>query len=409
MYVVDFHLHSKYSRATSKDMEPRTLSQVAKWKGVHMLGTGDILHPAYRREVQGLLKEKGEGVYTLDGVDFLLTVETSHVYSQDGRLRKIHIVWIFPDFQTVERAARALEMYGKLDADGRPTFGLSVIEMTELMMAVNEDIMIIPAHVWTPWFSLFGSNSGFDSVEEAFGPFTGRVLALETGLSSDPPMNWRVSSLDSFALVSNSDAHSPDRIGREANVFREPVTFYSLREILQTKDRSRFLFTIEFYPEERKYHYDGHRSCGIRFHPKETRKTHGICPVCGRPLTVGVLHRVEKLADRPEGFVPPNAIPYKNLIPLKEIIAQDLGQGVDTKGVLYEYQKGIRRFGNELEILLNVPEEDLKQVFRPRTVEGILKARRGEVRVEPGYDGVYGKILVVDEQNREEPQQGTLF
>lgn len=408
MYIADLHIHSKYSRATSKGMEPITLSKFAKLKGINLLGTGDVLHPQYRKELKSVLKEKTYGVYTLNSVDFMLTVETSHVYSHNGRVRKIHILWVFPDFETVDRTARALEMYGNLVADGRPTFGLSVQEMMEIVLSVNPDVIAIPAHAWTPWFSIFGSNSGYDSIREAFGSFLQYVPAIETGLSSDPPMNWRVSALDKFSLVSNSDAHSPDRIGREANAFSEPVDFYSLREILQRKNQHKFLFTIEFFPEEGKYHYDGHRSCGVRLHPSETKRLRNICPICGKPLTVGVLNRVEQLADRPEGFVPENSIPFKNLIPLKEIIAQDLGVAPDTKSVESEYRKGIHYFGNELNILLNVPEEDLKHVFRPDTVQGIIKAREGKIRVEPGYDGVYGKIIVIEKVPKPKVQD-TLF
>ncbi len=411
MYIADLHIHSRFSRATSRGMEPITLSKFAKIKGVHLLGTGDVLHPQYRKELKSVLREKKNGVYTFNGVDFMLTVETSHVYSHNGRVRKIHILWVFPDFETVDRTARALEMYGNLESDGRPTFGLTVQEMMEIVLSVNQDVIAIPAHAWTPWFSIFGSNSGYDSIEEAFGNFLPYITAIETGLSSDPPMNWRVSALDKFALVSNSDAHSPDKIGREANIFSEPIDFYSLKETLKKKDKQKFLFTIEFFPEEGKYHYDGHRSCGICLHPSETRKLRNKCPVCGKPLTVGVLNRVEQLADRPEGFIPENSIPYKNLVPLKEIIAQDLGVSPGTKSVEAEYLKGIQKFGNELEILLNVPEEELRYVFRPDTVRGIIKAREGKIRVEPGYDGVYGKIIVVEKDSRPKHrvQEETLF
>ena len=408
MYVADLHLHSKYSRATSRNMEPRALAQVARRKGVHLLGTGDVLHPAYRQELKEILREKGNGVYEYDGVDFLLTTETSHVFSQNGKLRKIHLVLLFPDFDTVDRVARKLEsLGGNLTADGRPTFGLSVVDMLDLLFSVNEEVLVIPAHAWTPWFSLFGSRSGFDSPEEALGPFLEKVPAIETGLSSDPPMNWRVSALDRFVLVSNSDAHSPDKIGREANVFSEPVDFYELRRILFDHDRQRFLFTIEFFPEEGKYHYDGHRSCGVRFHPRETRQHRGLCPVCGRPLTVGVLYRVEQLADRPEGYIPPGAIPYRHLVPLKEILADVLGVGPNTKKVAQVYETALRHLGPELEILLRVPEADLERWLGPKVARAIVQVRRGEVQVEPGYDGVYGTVRVAPP--RESPNQGTLF
>ncbi len=409
MYIADLHLHSKYSRATSRNMEPPALARVARRKGVHLLGTGDVLHPAYRQELKEILREKGNGVYEYDGVDFLLTTETSHVFSQGGRLRKIHLVLLFPDFDTVDRVAQKLEsLGGNLTADGRPTFGLSVVDMLDLLFSVNEEILVIPAHAWTPWFSLFGSRSGFDSPEEALGPFLEKVPAIETGLSSDPPMNWRVSALDRFVLVSNSDAHSPDKIGREANVFREPVDFYELRRILLDHDRQRFLFTIEFFPEEGKYHYDGHRTCGVRFHPRETRQHRGLCPVCGRPLTVGVLYRVEQLADRPEGYVPPGAIPYRHLVPLKEILADVLGVGPNTKKVAQLYETALQHLGTEMDILLRVPEEDLRRWLGTPVARAIVQVRRGEVDIEPGYDGVYGTVRVRPPEPRQ-PEQGSLF
>ncbi|MEO0146932.1 MAG: endonuclease Q family protein, partial [candidate division WOR-3 bacterium] len=263
---------------------------------------------------------------------------------------------------------------------------------TKFILDQVPDAMVIPAHIWTPWFSVFGANSGFNSLQEAFGPLVDSITALETGLSSDPPMNWRVSELDRFSLVSNSDAHSPDRIGREANVFSGPLDYFQLKEALEKKDRSRFLFTIEFYPEEGKYHYDGHRVCKVVFHPRETKKHNGICPVCGKPVTVGVLHRVEELADRPEGEKPPSAIDYRSLIPLREIIGDVLGTGPSSKSVDNIYSKLISGLGSEMNVLLNASLEDIAKFSDSTIAKGVAAARRGDVDIIPGHDGEYGKI-----------------
>jgi uncharacterized protein (TIGR00375 family) len=410
MYVADLHIHSKYSRATSKDMVVESLSEMAKKKGIDLLGTGDILHPGWREELKEKLEEKGDGIYTHGGTDYILTGEISNVYNKNGRLRKVHTVLLFPDFETAEMCAKKLAPYGDLNVDGRPTFGMDVVDTIEILLGVSENIGIIPAHVWTPWFSLFGSNSGFDSVEEAFEHFVPHIVALETGLSSDPPMNWRLSSLDRFVLVSNSDAHSPSRIGREANVFSKPLNYSELIKTLKGKNRSIFLFTIEFFPEEGKYHYDGHRNCGVRLSPKESIANKNICPVCGRKLTVGVLHRVESLADRPEGFVPPNAVPYKHLVPLDEIIAEAYGVKKEAESVRKNYENIISRLGRrELEILLDVPIEDIEKISDSRVAEGVKRVRDGDIEVIPGYDGVYGTVRIFPEKREEPKPQMSLF
>jgi len=409
MYVVDFHIHSHYSRATSSDMVPEVLSEVAKKKGINLLGTGDILHPMWRRELEELLKEERRGIYKYNELEFILTTEVSLIYSQDRKVRKIHVVLIVPDFETAGNIAKRLSLYGSIEADGRPTFGLTLPQFIEIVRGVSEEILFIPAHIWTPWFSIFGSNSGFDSLEEAMGDYVKDIIALETGLSSDPPMNWRLSSLDPFPLVSNSDAHSPWKIGREANVFSEPFDFQTLKEILQKKDKERFLFTVEFFPEEGKYHFDGHRNCGVRLSPEEAEKMGNICPVCGRPLTVGVLHRVVSLADRPEGVIPEGAIPYKRLVPLDEIVAAALGVGENTQSVKRELENIFSLFPSEFEVLLTVPEEDLRKRIDHRIVEGILRVRREEVEVIPGYDGVYGTVKIFPDKPQEEESQMSLF
>lgn len=408
MYIADFHIHSHYSRATSSDMIPQALAEIAKKKGVNLLGTGDILHPLWRRELQEILQQERDGIYKYDELEFILTTEISLIYSQGKRVRKVHVVLIFPDFKTAEDTAKRLSLYGNIESDGRPIFGLTLPQSIEIIRGVSSETLIIPAHIWTPWFSIFGSNSGFDSLEEALGDHVREIIALETGLSSDPPMNWRLSSLDPFPLVSNSDAHSPRKVGREANVFSGPVDFPSLKEILLKKDRERFLFTIEFFPEEGKYHYDGHRNCGVRLSPEEAEKLGNICPVCGRPLTVGVMHRVVSLADRPQGETPEGVIPYKRLVPLDEIVASVFGVGESSQKVKRELDNIFSIFQSELDVLLRVPEDELKKKLEPRIVEGIMRVRRGEIEVIPGYDGVYGTVKIFPESS-EEKKQMSLF
>lgn len=409
-YIADLHIHSHYSRATSRDMNLDGIAYYARLKGISLVGTGDVLHPLWRKELQEKLSPTAPGIYTYGGVNFMLSCETSHIYSDGGKVRRIHIVLLFPDFETVEKLAAKLAPYGDLVADGRPTFGLSVKQLVEIVREISEEVMIIPAHIWTPWYSLYGANSGYDSVEEALGEYLNEPIAMETGLSSDPPMNWRISELDRYVLVSNSDAHSPSRLGREANVFSEPIDYFELKRVLYEKDREKFLFTIEFFPEEGKYHYDGHRICGVRYHPKETIANGGICPVCGRPLTVGVLHRVETLADRPEGFRPPQAIPFKHLVPLNEIIADVLKVGKTSKKVQKEYDRMVQTLGPELEILLETPIERIASVAGREIAAAVKSVREGKVHVEPGFDGVYGKVgIIVDMGERTGTDTGDLF
>lgn len=410
MYIADLHIHSRFSRATSKDMNVHNLAKTALKKGINLLGTGDILHPEWRKELKENLKKKGEGIYEFGGVDFMLTGEISNVFTRDAEVKKVHTVLLFPDFETVEKACRALAPYGNLTQDGRPTFGMDLKDTISLLLEISENIGIIPAHVWTPWFSIFGSNSGFDSIEEALGELSDYVLALETGLSSDPPMNWRLSKLDRFTLVSNSDAHSPSRIGREANVFSRPLDYFEMMDVIKNR-RKEFLFTIEFFPEEGKYHYDGHRNCGVSLSPKESLKLNNICPVCKKPLTVGVLHRVEVLADREEGFKPEGAIPYKHLVPLEEIIAEALGYRKESESVRRVYEDLILKLGSEMEILLEVDEEELFKKAPNRVAKGVMNVRRGDVEVIPGYDGVYGvvKVFREEEEIKETKSQMQLF
>ena len=393
--IADLHIHSRFSRATSREMDLEHLARWAKWKGIDLLGTGDFTHPQWFRELSHKLLPVAEGIYEYKGTRFLITGEISCIWSQDGRQRRVHFLVLVPSLEDAARINRELGKFGNLAADGRPTLGISGRKLLSVILGASPGAAVIPAHAWTPWYSIFGSNSGFDSLEEAFGEDAGKIFAIETGLSSDPPMNWRLSSLDRVALVSFSDAHSPSRLGREACVFDlEELSYGQLVSAIRKKDPKRFLFTVEFFPEEGKYHYDGHRNCNVVLPPRESLKLGNRCPKCGRPLTVGVLHRVEALADRPEGFVPEGAIPYRSLVPLEEIIAQALGVGKGTKRVLEEYRKLVERFGSEFSILLDLPEEDIRAGIPGAVGEAILKVRRGELEIRPGYDGVYGEIRI---------------
>ncbi|MEO0136873.1 MAG: endonuclease Q family protein [candidate division WOR-3 bacterium] len=393
--IADLHIHSRFSRATSQDMTIPQITEYARLKGIGMVGTGDFTHPEWLKELKEYLKFS-DGVYEYAGVKFILTAEVNNIYTKDGKLRRIHNIIFAPDFATVERVNAYLSRYGKLEVDGRPTLSLATDEMLKALIDISSDIYIVPSHIWTPWFSLFGSNSGFDSMEECFGPLVEKVFSLETGLSSDPAMNWRLSALDRFTLISNSDAHSPNRLGREANVFAQNLNYQELMQVLKNKDRAKFLYTIEFYPEEGKYHYDGHRRCQVRLSPREARMNNNICPICSKGVTIGVLHRVEMLADRPEGFVPENSIPYKNLIPLEEIIAEALGVGRESVAVKNEYLRLCKIFGSEFEILLNTPIEELRNSTQERIAMGVERARLGKVIINPGYDGEFGTIKLFD-------------
>lgn len=405
--IVDLHLHSRYSRATSGDMDLPHLAQWARWKGLQVLGTGDFTHPKWFKELAAGLTPAGTGIYTYGGVHFLFTTEVSAIWSQGGRVRRVHFLVLAPGAEEAARINRELGKLGSLDADGRPTFGISGAKLIEIVLGASPSAAVIPAHAWTPWYSIFGAQSGFDSLDEGLGEAARHVFAIETGLSSDPPMNWRLSALDRLSLVSFSDAHSPSRLGREACAFDLPEPSYpALVEAIRAKDRGRFLGTIEFFPEEGKYHYDGHRACGVVLSPAEARAHGGRCPVCGRPVTVGVMHRVEELADRPPGFRPPGAIPYRSVVPLQEVLAQVIGQGPDTKGVQDAYQRLVARFESELRILLDLPLTELAAGAPPLVVQAIAKMRAGKLAIRPGYDGVYGEVRILLD---EEPPMPSLF
>jgi uncharacterized protein (TIGR00375 family) len=411
-FIADFHIHSKFSRATSKEMEVETLARWAKKKGIALLGTGDFTHPTYFAELRSKLEPSGNGLFKLkkgeQGIQYILTTEVSNIYTQNGRVRRIHTLIFAPSFEVVEALCSKLGNLGKLSSDGRPIFSFSAKELAKMILDISMDCLIIPAHAWTPWFSIFGANSGFDSIEECFGELSPHIHAIETGLSSDPEMNWRLSALDSMTLLSNSDAHSPNRLGREANVFDGALDYREIAETIRKKDRKKLLFTVEFFPEEGKYHYDGHRQCGVVFSPSQTRANQNLCPHCHKKLTIGVMHRVEELADRREGFIPRNAIPSIHLIPLEEIVAGALDVRVGTKAVETEYERLIERGGSEFRILLDATPDELASFVPPHILEGIVRMRQGKVSIIPGHDGVYGKISLFPERKGEEASKEQL-
>ncbi|MCH8741309.1 DNA helicase UvrD [Patescibacteria group bacterium] len=413
-FIADFHIHSKYSRATSNAMDLENLDKWAKIKGIKVLGTGDFTHPEWFKNLKEKLEPVEAGLFKLKNsvseTRFLLTVEISCIYSKNNRVRRVHILIFAPSFTAVEKINAHLDWIGNLKADGRPILGLDAKELTKIVLDASEDCLVIPAHAWTPWFAIFGSKSGFDSIEECFDEYTKYIYAIETGLSSDPAMNWRLSALDKITLISNSDSHSLAKIGREANVFDTEISYPAIAEAIKTKDPSKFLYTVEFFPEEGKYHYDGHRVCGVSFHPSESKKYNNICPKCGKILTIGVLSRVEELADRPVGYRPENAIPFKSLIPLEEVIAGALGTLTGTKRGKEEYRNLIEKFGNEFKVLLEASFNDLERFTLPEIAESILKVREGKTNIEPGYDGVYGKIKIFSEDEQKiSSKQKTLF
>jgi uncharacterized protein (TIGR00375 family) len=395
--IADLHIHSRYSRATSSRLNIPNLVKYARIKGLSLLGTGDFTHHAWLSELKEDLREDGSGILKDEsGFQFILTSEISSIYKDGGKVRRIHNIIHAPSIEVAEQVNDELRKKGvNLDSDGRPICGIHCPELVEILKGVDKRCEIIPAHIWTPWYSLFGSMSGFDAIEDCFKDQTKHIFALETGLSSDPAMNWRISALDRFALVSNSDSHSfwPWRIGREANVFElGELTYDSLFKAIKEKDPKSFLYTIEVDPAYGKYHLDGHRNCNVCLEPSESKKNRNMCPKCGRLLTIGVLHRVEELADREEGFRPKDAIPFKSLIPLSEIIASILGiEQLYSKRIQAEYDKLISRFGSELAVLLDVPGHELSSVVNDRLASAITGIREGSVKIDPGFDGEYGR------------------
>ncbi len=404
--LADLHIHSKYSRATSKSLDLKNLEKYARIKGIELLGTGDFTHPVWLSEIKSSLREDGTGfLKSSSGFPFVLSSEISLMYSQGGKGRRIHLVVLAPDVGTVEQVREWLLKRGRLDYDGRPVFGIPCPELTEALKSISDKIEIIPAHIWTPWFSLFGSNSGFDSIQECFQDQARKIHAVETGLSSDPPMNWRLSQLDDFSIVSFSDSHSfwPWRIGREATDFNLKKQDYD--SLIRAIREQEISFTVEVDPSYGKYHYDGHRACGVRLSPKETRMNKGLCPVCRKPLTVGVLSRVEELADRPEGYSPKNRPKYYKLLPLSEILSGVLGTGMSSKKAWSHYNSLVREFGSEYDVLLRADEEMIGRLSGEKIAEAIMKNRIGRIEVIPGYDGEYGRPVLFEDDGEGDKKQ----
>ncbi len=432
--IADLQIHSKYSRACSQDLTPPNIGVWADKKGIGVIGTGDFTHPGWLAELKSALEETKPGLYQLKAEDsplargessvrahFMLTSEVSSIYKQGDKVRRVHSMIFAPNFEAVDRIISGLEKRGaNLKADGRPIMGIHCDELVKIVKDADAQAEVIPAHAWTPHFGVFGSLSGFNSVEEAFGDQAKYIHAIETGLSSDPKMNWQISGLDKYSLTSNSDAHSLRKIGREANCFEideKKLSYSEIIRVLYSKNPKEFLYTIEFFPEEGKYHLDGHRDCKFSCLPSQTKKLGGVCPVCGKKLLVGVLNRVDELADRELGFTPPKAIPFKSVIPLEEVIADTLDVGVSSKkvSVLYEQmvnsprpplklRGGERSEGelcDEFSILLDLSENEIAKISTPQIAQSIIRVREGKVNIEGGYDGVFGKIHIYSDKERE--------
>ena len=413
--IADLHIHSRYSRATSKNLTPESLYLWAQQKGIHLLGSGDFTHPEWIRELQDKLEPAEDGLWTLKPdiaknvdsevpdscrgpVRFIFQTEISTIYKKNGKTRKVHHLILLPDFNSVHKLISRLERIGNLKSDGRPILGLDSRDLLETVLEASDEAIFIPAHIWTPWFSVFGSKSGFDHIEECYGELTPHITALETGLSSDPAMNWRCSGLDQFTLVSNSDAHSPSKLGREANILQIPFSYTSLRHTLVTGEG--LTGTIEFFPEHGKYHLDGHRKCQVRMEPEQTIEHNGRCPVCGKALTVGVMNRVVELSDRGSGMMPPHGKPFYCLIPLDEVLGEVLGRGPATKGVQNLLNEVVNRWGPELYILRELSLSSVEEARMPVLAEALSRIRQRKINALAGYDGEFGKIRIFHEGER---------
>jgi uncharacterized protein (TIGR00375 family) len=414
--IADLHIHGRYSRATSQQMSLREISRFAKVKGVNLVGTGDFTHPKWLKEIkETLVPEEGTGLYKVSGetepyVHFMVTTEVCTIFNFENETKKVHHVILTPSVETACQINDVLKRYGDLDADGRPMLNMTAPQLVEEVMAISSANMVFPAHAWTPWFSIFGAFSGFNSVEECYQDMVKHIHALETGLSSDPPMNWRLSRLDRYTLLSNSDSHSfwPWRLGREANVFElEKISYIEVVDAVRCKDPARLKFTIETDPAYGKYHWTGHRGCNVSLSPQEAQKLGNVCPVCRRKLTKGVEQRVEELADRPADFKPENAPGFMRLLPLSEIIAAVLGvDSPSTQAVWKIYDALIGRFGDEYTVLIDASAEALMEVVEATIAKAILQVREGAVSVTPGYDGVYGKLVLGDAVSSEKARRG---
>ncbi len=416
-FIADLHLHSHFSRATAKNLTLESLYIWAQKKGITLVGTGDFTHPGWIREIEEKLEPAAPGLFKLkekfsapldaaipasckNKVRFILQCEISSIYKKNDRVRKNHNLIYFPDIKGVKTFNARLDTIGNIASDGRPILGLDAEKLLEIMLTVSDDAFLIPAHIWTPWFSLLGSKSGFDTIEECFGDLSPHIFAVETGLSSDPPMNWRVADLDRVRLVSSSDAHSPMYLGRNASMFDTGLSYYHVRKALKTGDPDKYRGTIDMFPQEGKYHHDGHRKCGISFNPTETLRHGGICPVCKKPLTLGVLYRVEELASRPHGYTPSGRHGYQSIIPLTDILSEIFDVGPKTKKVTTLYERALERSGPELEILLKRPLAEIETLGIPLLSEAIEKMRAAKVDIAPGFDGEYGKVGLFTAQEK---------
>lgn len=406
-YIADFHMHSPYSRATSKEMTLENLDIWANKKGMQILGMNDFTHPLWLKEIKKKVIQDETGLYKLKeknkGTYFIPTSEISSIYKKGDKCRRIHTIIVSPDLETAEKIGNKLEDMGcNIRSDGRPIVGLEAKELAKIALDINDKCLIIPAHIWTPWFSLYGSQSGFDKIKDCFEEMTKYIYAVETGLSAGHEMCWRIKELDNITLLSNSDSHSPPRIGRECNVFDfEKLSYDEIYNTIKNKDTKKFKYTINFFPEEGRYHYDGHAKCGVCLHPSESLKIKNICPKCGKELVIGVLQRVEKLATRPAGKKPPKFVPYKNLVQLEEVISDAMSKGVKTKTVQTIYEKLVNELDNEFNILLNSKIKDIENLSNEIIAEGIKRLRAGKVKVSPGYDGEYGKIEIFSQKEKD--------
>lgn len=417
-FIADFHIHSKYSRATAKNADLENLYISAQLKGIHVIGTGDCTHPGWFNEIETKLIPAEEGLFKLrediatplneyvpaacrSDVRFMLTAEISNIYKKNGKTRKNHNLVFIPDLSTAASFNAELEKIGNIHSDGRPILGLDARHLLELLLETSDKNFLVPAHIWTPWFSLLGSKSGFDTVEACFEDLTPYIFAVETGLSSDPPMNGRIKFLDGLTLISNSDAHSPSKLGREANVFDTELSFKNIRQAMEEGDPQTFIGTLEFFPEEGKYHLDGHRKCSVCSWPVETMTRGGVCPVCHKPMTLGVLYRVEELADRREGEVPEKRRAFQSIIPLREVLSEMLGVGPNTKKVSFHYDRLLGRLGAELTIVNFLALDRMEKDDLPHLSEAIRRVRQNEVKRHPGYDGEFGKIILFDKKERD--------
>jgi len=416
-FIADFHIHSHFSRSTAKNLNLENIYIASQLKGITVIGTGDFTHPGWFAEIKEKLIPAEPGLFKLKNniakmcdqrvplscrgkVRFILVSEISNIYKKNKKTRKNHNLVFLPNFKLVEKFNLKLDKIGNIKSDGRPILGLDARDLLEILLETSDRAFLIPAHIWTPWFSLLGSKSGFDSIEECFEDLSSYIFAVETGLSSDPAMNRKVSFLDGLTLVSNSDAHSPLKIGREANILNTKLSYSSIKKTIKKGDPESFIGTYEFYPEEGKYYIDGHRRCNISFWPEQTRKHDGKCPVCGKPLTLGVLYRVEELSDRQEAKQTEKTQLFFNIIPLTEILSDVLRVGSGSKKVMRNYMILIEKLGPEFKILHNKEKEEINSVGVPLLGEAILRMRQNKIVLSPGYDGVFGKIKIFNHQQR---------